>query len=176
MGSVTLEEFYRAINKVQRSLIRTDADEITYNLHVIVRFGLELDLLDGKLSVTDLPDAWHARYQENLGMSAPSDVNGVLQDVHWYDGFIGGAFQGYTLGNILASQFYAAALEAHPEIPGQIESGKFNTLHAWLRENIYRHGRKYTTSELIARTTGGPLKIQPYIDYLRTKYGELYEL
>ena len=145
LGSVALEEFYRAINKVERSLIRTDADEITYNLHVIVRFGLELDLLDGKLSIADLPEAWHARYQENLGISAPSDVNGVLQDVHWYDGFIGGAFQGYTLGNVLASQFYEAALEAHPEIPGQIEAGQFNTLHAWLCENIYRHGRKYTT-------------------------------
>ncbi len=176
LGGVPLDEFYRAINKVQRSLIRTDADEITYNLHVIIRFGLELDLLDGKLSVADLPDAWHARYQENLGLSASDDVDGVLQDVHWYDGFIGGAFQGYTLGNILASQFYAAALAAHPEIPGQIENGQFATLHGWLRENIYRHGRKYTTAELVERTTGGPLQLQPYLDYLRTKYGELYEL
>ena len=109
-------------------------------------------------------------------MSAPDDIDGVLQDVHWYDGFIGGAFQGYTLGNILASQFYVAALAAHPEIPEQIEAGQFAMPHGWLRENIYRHGRKYTTAELIQPTTGDPLQIQPYVDYLRSKYGEPYEL
>lgn len=174
LADIPVESFYRAVNKVSRSLIRTDADEVTYNLHVIVRFGLELDLLEGKLEIADLPDAWHARYEENLGIVAPNDTDGVLQDVHWYAGFIGGAFQGYTLGNILALQFYDAALGVHPGIPDQIASGEFGTLHGWMRENIYRHGRKYTTAELIERTTGGPLRLEPYLGYLQDKYGALY--
>jgi carboxypeptidase Taq len=176
LAGTGVEEFYRAVNKSQPSLIRTDADEVTYNLHVIIRFGLELDLLEGKLAVADLPEAWHARYVESLGVSAPDDRDGVLQDVHWYGGKIGGAFQGYTLGNIMASQFYAAALAAHPQIPGQICQGNFATLHHWLRENIYRHGSKYTANELLERVTGGPLTLAPYLDYLRTKYGGIYHL
>ena len=114
LHDVSAETFYKAINKVQPSLIRTEADEVTYNLHVIIRFGLELDLLEGKLSVADLPAAWHARYQESLGLHAPDDRDGVLQDVHWFGGPIGGSFQGYTLGNIMAAQFYAAALRSPP--------------------------------------------------------------
>ena len=171
-----VETFYKAVNKSQPSLIRTDADEVTYNLHVIIRFGLELDLLEGKLAVADLPEAWHARYVESLGVRAPDDRDGVLQDVHWYGGPIGGVFQGYTLGNIMASQFYAAALKAHPEIPGDIRQGKFGTLHTWLRENIYQHGSKYTANELLERVTGGPLALAPYLEYLRTKYGQIYGL
>ena len=133
-------------------------------------------MLEGKLAVADLPEAWHARYVESLGVRAPDDRDGILQDVHWYGGPIGGVFQGYTLGNIMASQFYAAALKAHPEIPGQIRQGKFDTLHTWLRENIYQHGSKYTANELLARVTGGPLSLTPYLDYLRTKYGSIYKL
>ena len=143
LAGTSAETFYKAVNKSQPSLIRTDADEVTYNLHVIIRFGLELDLLEGKLAVADLPEAWHARYVESLGVRAPDDRDGVLQDVHWYAGPIGGVFQGYTLGNIMASQFYAAALKVHPEIPSQIRQGEFDTLHTWLRENIYQHGSKY---------------------------------
>jgi carboxypeptidase Taq len=176
LAGVEVEEFYKAVNKAQPSLIRTDADEVTYNLHVIIRFGLELELLEGKLAVADLPEAWHARYAESLGVRAPDDRNGVLQDVHWYAGTIGGVFQGYTLGNIMASQFYAAALAAHPEIPSEIRQGKFATLHTWLRENIYRHGSKYTANELLVRVTGGPLRLAPYLDYLREKYGSIYRL
>jgi len=100
----------------------------------------------------------------------------VLQDVHWYQGVVGGAFQGYTLGNIFGAQFYRAALRAHPEIVAEIAQGRFVTLLGWLRENIYRHGSKYTASELIERVTGGPLNVGPYIAYLRAKYGELYAL
>jgi carboxypeptidase Taq len=174
LAGVGAEEFYRAVNKSQPSLIRTDADEVTYNLHVIIRFGLELDLLEGKLAVADLPEAWHAAYVEGLGVRAPDDRDGVLQDVHWYAGTIGGVFQGYTLGNIMASQFYAAALKAHPEIPGEIRQGQFGTLHTWLRENIYRHGSKYTANELLQNVTGGPLSLAPYLEYLRTKYGTIY--
>lgn len=176
LAGVEVDEFYRAVNKAQPSLIRTEADEVTYNLHVIIRFGLELDLLEGKLAVADLPDAWHTRYQESLGVRAPDDRDGVLQDVHWYGGPIGGVFQGYTLGNIMAAQFYAAALKAHPEIPSQIRQGQFATLHEFLRDNIYRHGSKFTANELLARVTGGPLSLEPYLDYLRTKYGSIYGL
>lgn len=176
LGDVSLDTFYRAINKVQRSLIRTDADEVTYNLHVMIRFDLEIDMLEGKLAVKDLAAAWHARYEQDLGLRAPSDVNGCLQDVHWFGGIIGGSFQGYTLGNIMSSMFYEQALAKHPEIPEQIGRGEFETLHGWLRENIYTHGRKYTADELIEKVTGGPLTIGPYMAYLKAKYGELYDL
>jgi carboxypeptidase Taq len=176
LGAVTPDAFYRALNKVGRSLIRTDADEVTYNLHVIIRFELELDLLEGQLAVRDLPEAWRARYRENLGIAPPDDRDGVLQDVHWYAGTIGGMFQGYTLGNILSAQFFDAAVQAHPEIPADIAHGSFGTLHEWLKQHIYRHGAKFTAAELIERATGGPLRIEPYLSYLKTKYGELYAL
>ncbi|MBE7529495.1 MAG: carboxypeptidase M32 [Ardenticatenaceae bacterium] len=176
LKNVSQDTFYRAINKVQPSLIRTDADEVTYNLHVMIRFDLELALLEGTLAVQDLPEAWHARYEADLGVRAPSDVDGVLQDVHWYAGTVGGSFQGYTLGNVMSALFFEQALRAHPAIPAEIEQGEFGTLHGWLRENIYRHGRKFTANELIERVTGGPLTTEPYIRYLRTKYGELYQL
>jgi carboxypeptidase Taq len=99
-----------------------------------------------------------------------------MQDVHWYFGPIGGMFQGYTLGNILSAQFYDAAVSAHPEIPAEMQAGKFSTLHAWLVEHVYQHGRKFTAPELVLRAAGQPLTIAPYIRYLRTKYGELYRL
>ncbi|GAB4130245.1 MAG: carboxypeptidase M32 [Roseiflexaceae bacterium] len=176
LAGVSLDQFYRAINKVQRSLIRVDADEVTYNLHVIIRFDLELALLEGSLDLEDLPDAWRARYQSDIGISAPDDRDGVLQDVHWYAGLIGGAFQGYTLGNILSAQLFDKAIATHPSIPQEIGQGQFGTLHNWLRSEIYQHGSKYTAPELIERVTGGPLRIEPYIAYLRRKYGELYSL
>lgn len=176
LGNVSLDTFYRAINKVQRSLIRTDADEVTYNLHVLIRFELEMQMLEGTLAVKDLPEAWHAMYQSDLGMHAPSDVDGVLQDVHWFSGTIGGAFQGYTLGNIMSALFYQQALAAHPSIPEEIGRGEFGTLHGWLRENVYAPGSKFTPDELIKRVTGRPLTITPYITYLKEKFGELYDL
>src|SRR5690606_20254059 len=135
LASVPLETFYRAINKVTPSLIRTDADEVTYNLHVLIRFDLELALLEGKLAVRDLPEAWNERYQSDLGIAPPNDRDGVLQDIHWYGGVIGGSFQSYTLGNILSAQFFESALRAHPEINDEIERGEFKTLHTWLTEN-----------------------------------------
>ncbi len=176
LKDVSLEIYYQTINKVERSLIRTDADELTYNLHVMLRFDFEMDLLEGKLAIKDLPDAWHARFEEDFGMHAPDDRDGVLQDVHWFAGQIGGAFQGYTLGNVLSAQFYDQALQAHPEITDQIRQGQFDTLRSWLTENIYQHGRKYTEPELIERVTGGPVVIAPYIGYLKSKYGEIYAL
>jgi carboxypeptidase Taq len=174
--NVEMETFYRAINKVQRSLIRTDADEVTYNLHVMLRFDFEMALLDGKLAVKDLPEAWRERYKADLGIASPDDRDGVMQDVHWFGGPIGGSFQGYTLGNILSALFYDSALKAHPEIPNQIRQGQFTTLHSWLKDNIYQHGHKFTAAELVERITGSPIRIEPYITYLKTKYGELYNL
>ncbi len=176
LNSVSLDTFYRAINKVSRSLIRTDADELTYNLHVMIRFDLECDLLEGRLAVKDLPDAWNARYQSDLGVVAPDHSNGVLQDVHWYAGTLGGGFQGYTIGNVLSAQFYNAALRAHPEITADIAAGRFETLHSWLKDNVYQHGRKFGVHDLVSQATGSKMRIEPYIDYLRTKYSGLYAL
>jgi carboxypeptidase Taq len=169
------ETFYRAINKVQRSLIRTDADEVTYNLHIMMRFDLELELLEGHLRVKDLPEAWRAR-MEDLGVAPGDDRDGCLQDVHWYGGTVGGGFQSYTIGNILSAQFYAAAVKAHPGIPLEIANGEFGTLHTWLREHLYQYGRKFQPDEAVVRATGGPMSIAPYLAYLRAKYGELYRL
>jgi carboxypeptidase Taq len=176
LGTVAIETFYRAINKVERSLIRTDADELTYNLHVMLRFDLELQLLEGRLRVKDLPEAWRAAMLTDLGLIPPDDRDGCLQDVHWYSNGIGGGFQSYTIGNILSAQFYAAAVKAHPGIPHEIEQGEFATLHAWLRQHVYQHGRKYKPDELIERATDGPMSMKPYLAYLRAKYGELYRL
>jgi len=176
LGNVPLETFYRAINKVEPSLIRTDADEVNYNLHVMLRFDFELALLEGKLAVKDLPEAWAERYKSDLGITPPDDRMGCLQDVHWYAGTIGGMFQGYTLGNIMSGLWYQQALAAHPEIPSEMEQGRFDILHNWLKENLYQHGRKFTAAELLQRVTGGPLRIEPYIQYLKTKYGELYQI
>lgn len=176
LGAVPINTFYRAINKVQPSLIRTDADEVTYNLHIMIRFDLELAMLEGKLAVRDLPEAWNERYQADLGLVPTHDSEGVLQDVHWYDGTIGGMFQGYTLGNLMSAQFYEAAVKFDPEIPVAIEQGNFSLLHQWLKQNIYQHGRKYTAAELMERTTGQPLSIEPFRRYIRQKYGDFYAL
>lgn len=174
LKDVSLDEFYRAINSVSRSLIRTDADEVTYNLHVIIRFELETQLLEGNLHVKDLPEAWRARYQSDLGISSPTETNGVLQDVHWYFDQIGGNFQGYTLGNIMSSQFFAVAEKAIPDVKGKMKQGDFALLHAWLKEHIYTHGRKYHADELVKRVTGESLTIDPYMSYLKNKYSYLY--
>ncbi len=176
LDKVSLDTFFRAVNKVQRSLIRTEADEVTYNLHIMIRFDIELALLEGNLLVRDLPEYWHGRYNADMGIRAPDDRDGVMQDVHWFSGPVGGSFQGYTLGNIMSAMFYAQALKAHPEIPADMAQGKFSTLHSWLVDNIYQHGRKFTANELAERVTGGPLTIEPYIAYLKAKYGELYKL
>jgi carboxypeptidase Taq len=176
LRDVSLDTFYRAVNRVERSLIRTDADEVTYNLHVMLRFELELDLLEGKLAVRDLPRAWRERFERDIGLQVPDDRNGVLQDVHWFHGRIGGVFQGYTLGNILSAQFFDAAVAANPSIPGEIRNGEFGTLHGWLRQNLYRHGSKFTPSELVQRVTGRDLTIEPYLDYLWRKFQPLYGL
>jgi len=148
---------------------------VTYNLHIMLRFELELGMLAGKLAVRDLPQAWNAKNEEYLGLIPPDDRDGVLQDVHWTMN-IGGGFQGYTFGNVLSAQFYEAAIVTHPDIPMEISNGKFDTLHEWLRDKIYQNGPKYSLHELVERITGGPLQVEPYFRYLKQKFGELYSL
>ena len=176
LGNVDLRDFYAAVNRVEPSLIRTDADEVTYNLHVMIRFDLELQLLEGELAVADLPEAWHARYQSDLGVQAPDDRDGVLQDVHWYAGSIGGAFQCYTLGNIIGAQLYEAALRERPDIPEQIASGDTSSLLDWMSTHVYRVGRRLTPDQLIDRVCGGPLDAQPLLRRLTAKFEDLYAL
>jgi carboxypeptidase Taq len=176
LGGVSLDAFYRAINRVERSLVRTAADEVTYCLHVIMRFDFECALLDGSLAVRDLPEAWRARITADLGVTPTTDADGCMQDVHWFDGYVGGAFQSYALGNLMSAQFFDAALRAHPAIPSEIEAGRFDTLRGWLARNIHTHGRARSADELVRDATGAPLSHEPYIRYLTTKYGALYDL
>ncbi len=176
LDDVDLDAFYRAIHRVERSLIRTGSDEVTYNLHVMLRFDLELDLLEGRVAVADLATTWRERFEADFGIPVPDDRSGVLQDVHWYSGPIGGVFQGYTLGNILSAQFHAAAVAAHPEIPAQMARGELGTLRAWLTENLYQHGGKRTPAETVRHATGQDLSIEPYVEYLWGKYGAIYGL
>jgi carboxypeptidase Taq len=176
LASVPLDTFNRAINRVARSLIRVDADEVTYNLHVMLRFELELDLLEGRLAVRDLPRAWRERFEADFGIRVPDDRSGCLQDVHWFSGTIGGAFQGYTIGNILSAQFFKAAAAARPAIVADMRRGQFGELHRWLTDQVYRHGSKFTADELVRRVTGQGLQIGPYVDYLWGKYQPLYGL
>ena len=176
LGNVSLDAFYRAINKVSRSLIRTDADEVTYNLHVITRFELELELLEGTLAVKDLAQVWKERYSQNLGITPTDDRDGVLQDVHWYAGVVGGSFQGYTIGNVMSAQIYEAALAADPAIAGAINGGNYAPLLTWLQTNLYATGRRYDAAATLKRVTGSDLSVEPYFRYLHSKYGELYSL
>lgn len=176
LGNVSVDTFYRAINKVSRSLIRTDADEVTYNLHVIIRFELELELLEGTLAVKDLARTWKERYASILGIEPPNDKDGVLQDVHWYAGTIGGSFQGYTIGNVMSAQIYDAALASNPQIAQDIAAGNYRSLLAWLQHNLYATGRRWNAPDTLKRVTGQELSVAPYFAYLRKKYGAIYSL
>jgi carboxypeptidase Taq len=173
LAGLDADAAYRAVNRVQRSLIRTDADEVTYNLHVIVRFELELELLEGRLQVRDLAEAWAERYATDLGVHPTGQADGWLQDVHWFAGAIGGSFQGYTLGNVLSAQFFAAAARSIGDVDAQLAAGDFGPLRGWLTENVYRHGRAKSVDRLVRDATGGPLDVEPYLAYLDCKYGAL---
>ena len=175
LGGVDVEEFYRAINVVSPSQIRVEADEVTYNLHILLRFELEVALIEGSLSVSDLPSAWNAKMEEYLGVTPENDATGALQDVHWSAGLFG-YFPTYTIGNVLSVQLFEEAVDALPAIPDQIAEGEFSTLLEWLRENVHRHGSRYYPEELIERVTGHPLDTAPYLKYLKNKFGELYEV
>jgi carboxypeptidase Taq len=150
-----------------------EADELTYNMHVLLRFELEISLLEGELPVSDLPTAWNARMEEYLALTPENDSMGVLQDVHWAAGLFG-YFPTYTVGNVLAAQLFEEALKAYPDIPDEIGNGEFETLRGWLRENIHRHGSRYDPNELIERASGRPLQTTPYLNYLKNKFDELY--
>jgi carboxypeptidase Taq len=169
------EDFYRAINKTQPSFIRVEADELTYNFHIILRFELEQAMLNGDLAVADLPAAWNDKMQELLGIVPPDDRQGCLQDVHWTrPGF--GYFPTYALGNLYAAQFYETAVAQEPAIAAELDAGRTGALVAWLRENIHRHGRKFTPGDLVERVTGRPLSHTAFMRYATAKFGELYAL
>ncbi|MBW3625607.1 MAG: carboxypeptidase M32, partial [Armatimonadetes bacterium] len=175
LKDVSADEFYRAVNRVRPSLIRVEADEVTYNLHVMLRFDLERALMEGSLKAADLPEAWGEKMREYLGIAPPDDRDGVMQDIHWSDGAFG-YFPTYALGNVMAAQIFESAKAAHPEIESEIGQGRFDTLLGWLTENIYRHGRKFWPQDLALRVNGAPLDARPYVTYLKRKYSEVYGL
>jgi carboxypeptidase Taq len=168
MAGVSVEDFHRAVNRVRRTFVRVDADETSYGLHVVLRFELEQELLSGRLAVKDLPDAWNARFEELMGIAVPNDALGVLQDSHWSGGSFG-YFPTYLLGTVLSVQIWEKLRNEIPAVEEQIGRGEFGALHAWLRENVYASGRKFTPAETIERVVGGPLDAAPYLAYLRSK-------
>lgn len=175
LGSVPLDRFYRAINRVKPSLVRVDADEVTYNLHVMLRYEMEQGLLSGEIPVADAARVWNDKMEDYLGIRPPDNSLGILQDTHWASGLIG-YFPTYALGNVLSVQFFNRAREEHPEIDEEIATGEFATLRGWLEENIYRHGRRFDPQDLVQRATGEPMTTGPYLEYLERKFGALYGL
>jgi carboxypeptidase Taq len=175
LAEVPLEKFYRGINKVQPSFIRVEADEATYNLHIMLRLELEIALLEGKIAVKDLPEIWNAKMQEYLGVTPPDDAKGVLQDIHWAGGSIG-YFSTYALGNLISVQLWEKVNQDIPDLFRQIWEGKFEALLGWLRANIHRHGSKFEPQELVERVTGSKIDPAPYVRYLTKKYSEIYSL
>ena len=173
LDGVDAEGIYRAVNKVRPSLIRVEADELTYDLHVLVRFELERALVSGELDPADLPDAWNQRMREYIGIEVPADSAGVLQDVHWAEGLFG-YFPTYSLGNVIAGQLWEAAQRDIPELEASIERGELDPLRDWLRERVHRHGRKLESAEIVRRATGRPIEVGPYVRYLADKYGDIY--
>lgn len=167
------EAFFRAVNRAKPSFIRVEADELTYNLHILLRFELELWLVDGTLKVADLPAAWSEQMQALLGVTPPTHAQGVLQDVHWSGGMIG-YFPTYTLGNVIAAQLFNRAKLDIPDLESQFAVGQFGGLLGWMRTNLHVHGRKFTPVELLQRITGGGLDAKPYLTYLRDKCNALY--
>ncbi len=175
LGHVAREEFYWAINDVRPSLVRVEADEVTYNLHILIRFELERAMLDGDLEAAELPAAWREKYQRYLGVTPPDDRDGVLQDVHWSAGLIG-YFPTYALGNLYAAQFFA---QARTDVSGSAESlakGDFRPLRHWLGEKIHAEGQRWSAAELVQRVTGRGLEAGPLIEHLRAKMSPLYGL
>jgi carboxypeptidase Taq len=175
LENVSMEKFYKGINKVEPSLIRVEADEATYNLHIMLRMELEIAAMEGKLAVKDLPEAWNARMRDYLGLTPPNDAKGVLQDVHWSAGYIG-YFPTYALGNLVSAQLWDCVHKDIPDLDEHIRKGEFNSLLGWMRTKIHRHGLKFEPQELVKRITGSKIDAEPYIKYLQNKYGEIYNL
>ena len=175
LAGVPLEKFYKGINKVEPSLVRVEADEATYNLHIMLRLELEIALMEGKLAVKDLPDAWNTKMKDYLGITPPNDAKGVLQDIHWSSGYIG-YFPTYALGNLVSAQLWEKILEDIPALPSNIRSGDFSELLAWLREKVHQHGAKFDPQEMVQKITGSKITPEPYLRYLKKKYSEIYNL
>lgn len=167
------ESFYRAINKVKPSFIRVEADEVTYNLHIMLRFELEIALISGKLAVADVPEAWNAKLREYLGITPPHDALGCLQDIHWSSASFG-YFATYALGTFFSAQLWDKALQDIPTLPDQIARGQFAELLGWLRQNVHQHGRKFTLDKLARDISGEPLQTRSWMRYIKNKFGELY--
>jgi carboxypeptidase Taq len=167
------DALYRAVNRIKSSYIRVEADEATYGLHIVLRFELEQELIDGRLQVGDLPEAWNARFKEYLGLEVSDDSEGVLQDVHWSAGLIG-YFSTYSLGNLIAGQLWERAHLDLPDLDERLAAGELMPLREWLREHVHRHGAKYSTGELLQRVTGGPIAVAPFVTYLKRKLGDVY--
>ncbi len=175
LREVKLDDFYDAINRVSPSLIRVEADEVTYNLHIILRYEMEQALLNQRLSVKDAPAAWNEKLQKYLGIVPPTDREGILQDVHWaFGGF--GYFPTYTLGNVLAAQLFESAEAAMPSLHGDIQKGHFAGLLGWLQSNVHQHGKRYVPADLIRQATGKPLTTDAYLKYLTDKFSGIYAL
>jgi carboxypeptidase Taq len=173
LGNVDLEAFYKGINIVKPSLIRVEADEATYNLHIMLRLEIEIALMENTLAVADLPDFWNAKMEEYLGITPPNDADGVLQDVHWSTGMVG-YFSTYALGNLISVQLWERIKEDLPDLDDQIRRGEFGNLLAWLIEKIHVHGKKYDPQELVQRVTGSKIDPAPYMRYLKEKFGQIY--
>ena len=175
LDDVDAEEFYRAVNRSEPSFIRVEADELTYDFHIMLRCELEAKLVDGSLNVDELPEAWNAAMKDYLGVDVPNDSKGVLQDVHWSSGQIG-TFCNYTIGNIMAAQLFETATSTQPEIQTALDAADYTPLRNWLTDNVARHGRRYTREELLERSTGRGLNPKPYLAYLTRKFSDIYAL
>lgn len=173
LGNVSLLDFYKAANRVSPSLIRTEADEVTYHFHVLIRYELEKALFDGSLQPDGLAAAWNDKYQQYLGIRPPDDCSGILQDVHWSHGSFG-YFPTYTLGSFYAAQFFAAAQTVIPGLDAQMRQGEFNQLLTWLRQHVHVHGRQYSSEELCTLITGKPLDVSYFLKYISEKYSVIY--
>ncbi|MFT4539490.1 MAG: carboxypeptidase Taq [Planctomycetota bacterium] len=174
LQGVSVEAMYRAVNTAKPTFIRVEADESTYNLHVMMRFEIERALIKGDLSVADLPGAWNEKFKDYLGLDVPNDAVGCLQDVHWSFGLVG-YFPTYCLGNLYAAQMWETIIEEIPDLPAMMRVGEFGALRSWLNENVHIHGRSYSASELIMRATGKALSPEPMMRYLEGKIRPIYE-
>ena len=175
LGDVSLDAFYGAINTVEPSFIRVEADELTYNLHVILRFEIERELFNGQLEVDDIPKRWNVKMEDLLGITPPDDAQGCLQDIHWSMGAFG-YFATYALGKLYAAQFFTKAKEDIPDLFDRIRANDHKPLLNWLRENIHRHGQRFRAGELVERVTGKPLTIEPFMSYVKNKFAPIYGL
>jgi len=175
LGEVKLLDFYKAINKVEPSLIRVEADEATYNMHIMLRLEIEIAMIENTVALKDLPDLWNTRMKEYLGVVPPDDAQGVLQDIHWSFGGLG-YFSTYALGNLISAQLWEKINAEITDLSTHIREGRFETLLGWLRANIHVHGRKYDPQDLLQKVTGSRLTPAPYLRYLETKFKDVYGL